>query len=159
MSILLNERFASKVLYGLVAVIALLVVMELHPPGALEAILTLFVATLAIAMAEAYSETIAAMLVSERRPTAAEMRHLWSEVTPIISSAQPSMLVLAAALLGLISVEGALQLAQLVSIALLFLYGFRVGQLLHGTLLRQVFTGLLMASAGLLIVLIKVLFH
>lgn len=159
MSFLLNEKFASKVVYGLVAVMALLVVLELHPPSALSAIITLYITTLAIALAEAYSEAVASMLTLKRRPTASELKHLWQEVTPIISSSQPAVIILLAALVGVISVEVALQLAQAAVIVLLFLYGLRIGQFLHATLPRQIVTGLFMASAGLIVVLLKVVIH
>lgn len=159
MSRLLDERFTSRVLYGLITTMALLNVLELHPPSALAAIVTLLGTNLAVALAEAYSETIAEMLVTQRRPTVAELRHVWHEVTPIIASTQPSILICLLALVGVISVEAALQFSQAVVVGLLFFYGFRVGQLLHATFLRQIFTGLFMASTGLFIVLIKMLLH
>lgn len=159
MSYLLNEKFAAKVLYGLISVLAVLVVLELHPPTALAAIVTVLGTTFAIALAEAYSETVAEMLVNERKPTAAEFRHLWDEVAPIISSSQPAILLLLLAMFGLFSVETALRIGQYVVIGLLFLYGLRVGHLLHGSLPRQILTGLVMASGGLAIVLIKALIH
>lgn len=159
MSFLLNEKFAGRVLYGLITVMALLAVLELHPPSALTAIVTLFGTTLALALAEGYSEAIAHMLLTQQRPTAGEMQHLWQDVAPIISSSQPAILVLVLALLDVISVAEALQIAQIVVIGLLFAYGFRVGRLLHQSLLRQIATGVIMASAGLFIVAIKVFMH
>lgn len=159
MSYLLKKQFASKVLYGLISVLALLGVLELHPPTALTAIVTLLGTTFVIALAEAYSETVAEILVKERKPTIGELRHLWHEVAPIVSSSQPAIWLLLLSLLGILSVETALRLGQYVVIGLLFLYGFRVGQLLHGSLSRQILTGLVMASGGLVIVLIKALLH
>jgi hypothetical protein len=159
MAFFLNEKFASKIIYGLITVMALLAVLELHPPSALAAMVTLFGTALALALAEAYAEMVARMLHLQREPSSAEFRHLWRDVSPIVSSALPAIAILFLALFDILSVGDALELAQIVGIGLLFLYGFRIGQSLHEPLLRQMFTGIFMASAGLLIVLIKVLLH
>lgn len=84
---------------------------------------------------------------------------IWRDVAPVVSSALPAIAILFLALFGIMSVGDALEIAQFVGIGLLFFYGFRIGQYLHEPLLRQVFSGVFMASAGLLIVLIKVLLH
>ena len=70
-----GERFSkhsvSKAIYGSISVLAVLLVLEEHPPAAWRAAVTLFGSALAIALAEAYSETVAEMISRRVRLTGA----------------------------------------------------------------------------------------
>ena len=154
-----NHHFAEKAIYGLITVLAVLVVMEEHPPVAWRGALTLFGTTLAVALVETYAATIAWMLTRQRRLGREELRTIWHEVTPVMTGAQAPTIVLLLSAAGLYPVGRAITIAEAVIVVFLFGYGLRVGQLLHQSFLRQVISGLILVAIAGLVVAIKVLFH
>ena len=156
---LFDRGFVSRAIYGSISVLAVVLVMQEHPPGVARAAATLFGTSLAIALAEAYSETIAEMLAQRRNLDLKETREIWQHVQPILFAANlPTAVVLLSAA-GAFSVEEALNLAELAIYVSLFVWGARVGHLLHDSWLRILLSALITVAIGLLIGLIKVVFH
>lgn len=138
-------------------ILAVLDVMGDHPPVAWRAALILFGTTFAVALIDVYAESISLVLTNTgERP---DLKELWHEVSPVLIGAQAPTMVMIASQLGLWSVERAITISQVLSFLILFGFGFRVGQTLHGTLLRQVLSGLVLVGVGALIVGIKVAAH
>ena len=54
----------SRAIYGLITVLAVLQIMELHPPSPWQGTVTLLGTTIAVALADAYSDSIAMMLAA-----------------------------------------------------------------------------------------------
>jgi hypothetical protein len=149
----------SKAIYGVVTVLAVLQVLEAHPPTAWSGAVFLFGTTVAVAMVDAYSESIAIMLSQERGLTLGDLRDIRHEVAPVLVGAQAPTLLLVASGFGLMSVERAISLAQVVAFLLLFSYGWRVGSLLHEHWLRRIVSGLILVAIGAIAVGIKAAFH
>jgi hemolysin III len=156
---LFDHNFAAKAIYGLVTVLALLLVMEDHPPEALPGAISLFGATLAVALLDLYAESVAEMLSHSRRLTQIEIRKVWEDVRPVLIGAQAPTLIMLLSALGLFSVETAIDFARVVIFLTLFLFGIQVGRKLHENVLRQLLSGLYLVALAGLIVGIKVLFH
>ena len=135
------------------------VTMEEHPPSAWRGAVILFGTTLAVAMLDTYTETVAGMLFQGRRLTHAEVHAIWHDVSPVMVGAQVPTLVLLLSALGFFSVERAITIAEVVCVLFLFGYGYRVGQLLHERWFQQLASGLLLVAIGGLIVGIKALVH
>jgi hemolysin III len=149
----------SRAIYGSISVLAVVLVMQEHPPSVARAAATLFGTSLAIALAEAYSETIAEMLAQRRGLNLNETGDIWRRAQPILFAANvPTAIVLIAAA-GLFSVDDALNVAEFAIYVSLFIWGVRVGQLLHDSWLRALASGLITTGIGVLIGLIKVVFH
>jgi hemolysin III len=149
----------SRAIYGLISVLAVLQVLELHPPSAWQATGAVFGTTFAVALVEAYSDSIAVMLAAGRALTRNDLRAIWRDVAPVLVGAQGPTVLLLLSAFGLISVDVALSLAQVVAFLFLFGYGWRVGQLLHEHWLRQLASGLLLVAIGGIAVGIKAAFH
>lgn len=145
----------SKAIYGLITVLAVLQVLVAHPPSAWQATGALFGATIAVALADAYSACLASMLGAGRALTREDARTIWHEVAPVMVGAQGPTVLLLVSALGLLSVGAALSLAQAVAFVLLFGYGWRVGQLLHERWWLQLANGLLLVAIGGIVVGIK----
>jgi hemolysin III len=154
-----DYSFASKAIYGTLTVMAVIVAMEDHAPSALSAAAQLFGATLALAVAEAYAEIIADTLNKRRKLSAEEGREILGKVSPVLFGAQVPTLVFLMSDGGLFSVETAIQISKVLVLVLLFVYGLRVAQVLHKNHLIQILSGLIIMSAGFVVVLIKHLFH
>lgn len=154
-----SRAAVSRAIYGLVTVLAVLQVMEIQHPSAWQGTATLFGTTLAVALVDAYSDAIAEMLAERRRLTRDDLREIGREVAPALAGAQPPTLLLLISAFGLISVEQAISLAQIVALVLLFGYGLRVGQLLHDDWLRRFAGGLVVVAIGGIVVGVNAAFH
>jgi hypothetical protein len=154
-----DYSFASKAIYGAIAVMAVIVAMEAHPPTALFAAAQSFGVTLAVAVAETYAEIIAHTLDIERKVNKEEWREVWRKVSPVLFGAQAPTLVFLLSAGGLFSVETAIAVSKVLVLALLFVYGFETARFLHKERFVQILSGLVIMSAGAVIVLINYLFH
>ncbi|MBX3069134.1 MAG: hypothetical protein KF883_01400 [Thermomicrobiales bacterium] len=105
------------------------------------------------------SESIAAMLARDHSLSWDEVSEILHDVAPVLIGSQVPTLVVLLAVVGLIGHETALQLASAAAFILLFGYGFAVGRMLGGSLIRQVGSGLVLVVIGALIVGIKAAFH
>jgi hemolysin III len=133
--------------------------MELHPPGAWRGAITLFGTTLVVALIEVYAETIGEMLGRSGRLGRQDVAHMWHDAAPVMVGAQGPTVVLVLSALGLMSVETAIDIAQVIAFLTLFGYGWRIGQLLDRRWTRQLFSGLILIAIGGLLVGIKAAFH
>lgn len=149
----------SKAIYGVITVLAVLQALEIQPPSAWRGTVILFGTTVAVALVDAYCESIAAMLTERHRLSGRDLRTIVRDVTPVLAGAQGPTLLLLLSAFGLLSVASAISLAQVVAFVLLFGYGWRVGQLLHEHWLRQLASGLVLVAIGGLAVGIKTVFH
>ena len=154
-----DYSFASMAIYGSLTVMAVIAAMENHPPTALSAAAQLFGVTVAIAVAKAYAEIIADTLQRGRRLDAGEWREILRKVAPVLFGAQAPTLVFLMSASGLFSVETAIQVSKFLVLLLLFVYGLRVAQVLHQKRLVQILSGLMIMSAGIVVVAINYLFH
>lgn len=154
-----NSTFVARAVYGLITVLAVLQTMELHPPEPWRAAVTVFGTTLAIALIEVYAETIGELLGRRDRLARKDLVHFWHDATPVLVGAQGPTIALILSALGVMSVETAIDIAQLVAFATLFAYGWRVGQMLNVPIVRRIVSGLVLVGIGVLLVLIKAAFH
>lgn len=153
-----ETRIASTV-YGLITVLAVVEILQRHPPSALVCAVTLFGTTLAVALVDAYSEWIARILAEGHALGFDDLKGIVRSAATVMIGAQGPTVVLLICAAGLGSVEGALSVARLVALISLFGYGIRVGQMIHVGRLRQIMSGLALLVIGLVIVLIKAAFH
>jgi hypothetical protein len=154
-----DYSFASMAIYGSLTVMAVVIAMEDHPPPSLSAAARLFGVTVAIAAAKAYAELIADTLTRGRKLNAEEGRGLLHKVSPILFGAQAPTVVFLMSAFGWFSVETAIQVSRLLVLMLLFVYGLRVGQVLHKTRFVQIASGLAIMSAGAVIAFMNFRFH
>jgi hemolysin III len=149
----------SRAIYGLMTVLAVLQVVMEHPDSPWASAVSLFGATLAVALVDAYSESIGAMLVRRRSLDWQEFREVVRQVAPVMIGAQAPTIVVLLSVAGLIEHESALRLAEVVTFVFLFGYGFAVGRMLGGSLARQLASGIALLAIGALIVGIKAALH
>ena len=154
-----NKAFVAKSLYGSVTLLAVLLSLEDHLPTAWHGASLLFGTALSVALAEAFSESISQVIAGKKRLDRAELRAIWHETRPVLLAAYPPLLMMVLAGIGWLSVATAITLAKRLIYATLFLYGLRIGYLLHGPKLRMFLAGVFTLGIGGLLGLIKLLFH
>jgi hemolysin III len=154
-----SRTFVAHAVYGLITVLAALHALEVHPPSAWRGAVILFGTTLAVALLDAYSLTIAEMLARKERLSGEEMLEIGRDVAPVMVGAQGPTLVMILSAFGLFTVENAIDIAQGVALVSLFGYGWRIGKLLHERWPMQLLNGVLLVAIGGLLVGIKAVFH
>lgn len=154
-----DKDFVAKAIYGLITVLAVVLVMEEHPPTAWIAAGTLFGTVLVVALAETYSKTIAEIIAGQRRLDRQEIIEIWQDTRPILLSANLPTLVILLSAAGLYSMQTALLIAKYAIYLALFCYGLQVAHLLHASRWRILLSGLFTAGLGALIGLMKFLLH
>ncbi len=155
----LSRTSVAKATDGLITVLAVLAVLDEHPPVAWRGAVTLSGTTLAVALVDTYAETIAGMLAHQRRLTTTELREIWRDVSPGLVGAQAPTLVLLPSAFGLFPVERPPAIAEVVAFLLLFGHCWRVGKTLYQHWLRQLISALGFVVIGRFIVAVKAVFH
>ena len=143
----LGSRQVSRVIYGAIIGLALVVALEAHPPPAHAVIATLIGTTVAVALAELYSELIGFETVRRRKAGREERRDLYGDMAAVsFGLAFPTVFFVLAAV-GVLSDDAAFTVAKWAGLGLIGLYGF-AGARLSGAGLR---TSIIQATAVALI--------
>jgi hypothetical protein len=150
----LQSRDVTRVIYGAVIGLALVVALEAHPPAAGEAAAAVLGTAVAVGFAEIYSELVGAEARTHIPMRRAQVRAAAAEAAPVMFGAGfPAVFFLLAAV-GTIDVALAFTLSKWTGLGLICLYGFVAGRLsgsgVGGAVLHAAAVG---AIGGALIVL------
>ena len=81
------------------------------------------------------------------------------KVSPLLFGSQGPTVVMLMSAFGFFSVDTAVEVSKVLVFVLLFVYGLRVAQVLHQNRLVQLASGIVIMSAGGVVVLINYLLH
>ena len=155
----LRSRQVSRVIYGAIIGLALVVALEVHPPkpGAVAA--TLVGTAFAVGLAEAYSEIVALETRGRRHARRSELRHLGADVAAVATGVGfPAVYFLLAAV-GSIETSSAFALAKWTGLAVVGVYGF-AGARASGTgMVGSLLQAAVVALAGAFLIALKALVH
>jgi hypothetical protein len=120
----LGSRQVSRVIYGAIIGLALVVALEAHPPAAGVVIATLLGTAVAVALAELYSELVGFETGERRRASLSELRHLGADMAAVaFGIAFPAVFFVLAAT-GFLENEAAFTAAKWTGLGLIGPYGF-----------------------------------
>ncbi|MGH8939008.1 MAG: hypothetical protein ACRDV2_06625, partial [Actinomycetes bacterium] len=119
-----DGHYAARSVYGAIVVLAMLLALEEHPPGPLQAALVVAGTVLAVLVAEAYAELLGLEVGLGRPASRAERRAKLRDLGVMTIAAEGPVLVFVLAGLGLIDEDRAFRLAVWITIGMLFLEGF-----------------------------------
>jgi VIT1/CCC1 family predicted Fe2+/Mn2+ transporter len=155
----LGTRQVARVIYGAIIGMALIVVLEEHPPGAANVVALLVATAVAVGLAELYSEVVAAETRTRHRIAAEHVREILDDVLAVgFGICFPSVFFLVAAL-GAMDVETAFSLAKWSGIGLIGFYGFCAARLAGARLPRALLHGCAAAAIGAALILFKAVVH
>jgi len=155
----LGSEQVGRVVYGAIIGLAVLVVMESHPPSAAVVAGTLVGTGVAVALAEAYSEFLGAETRYRRRVEHERAAQITAQALAVgFGTAFPAAIfVLAEA--GVLAVGTAFVVAKWSGVGLIGFYGFCAGRLAGAGVAAALVQALAVAVVGALLIALKALLH
>ncbi len=155
----LGSHQVSRVTYGAIIGLALLVALEAHPPPPGAVVATLLGTAVAVALAELYAEVLGTETRMHRRVAREEYRRFGADMVAVgFGIGFPAVFfVLASA--GVLEVDTAFTVAKWSGLGLISSYGFAAARLAGNGLARSLLQALAVGVVGGLLILLKSLIH
>ena len=155
----LRSRQVSRVVYGSIIGLALVVALEAHPPPTGAVIATLLGTAVAVALAELYSELVGFETQGLRDATRAQRRELAADMAAVsLGIAFPVVFfVLAAA--GVLDEDTAFTVAKWTGLALIGAYGYAGARLSGAGVVASLTRAAMVALIGAFLIALKALVH
>jgi len=155
----LASRDMSRVIYGAIIGLALVLALQQHPPSATQAFGALVATAIAVGLADVYSEYVGAEARHQRAVTREELSGLFADAGWVAFGAGFPAVFLFLAAVGLIDDDTAFNLAKWTGLGLILTYGYVAGRLAGNPVARALLhSAWLGVIAGALIAL-KALLH
>ncbi len=155
----LASRQVTRVVYGAIIGLTLIVTLEKHPPSAGVVIGTLLATALAVAFAEIYAEYVGTETREKHRINRSEFAHMLDDgIAVAFGVAFPGVFfVLSAA--HVFELDTAFALAKWSGLGLIAFYGFCAGRLAGASLGRSFLQAIAVAAIGGAVIAFKALIH
>jgi hypothetical protein len=155
----LATRQVARVIYGAIIGMALIVVLEDHPPSAGAVAGELVATAFAVSLAELYSEIVAAEARTQRRLVREELREIMDTAAAVaFGIAFPAVFfVLAAA--GAIQLDSAFTAAKWSGVGLIAFYGFCAARLAGTRVAGALLQAFAVGAVGIVLIAFKALVH
>ena len=155
----LGSRQVSRVLYGSIIGLALVVALEAHPPRAAAVAVTLVATAVAVGLAELYSEVLGTETRTRRRVERQQIIDILDEIGAVaIGVAFPGVFFLLAAV-GAFDLDAAFTIAKWSGLGLIATYGFAAARLTGDTVPRSLLRAGTAALIAAFLIAIKALLH
>ncbi|SFL94023.1 hypothetical protein [Geodermatophilus ruber] len=155
----LGSRQVARVVYGAIIGLALVVVLEAHPPGAGVTAAWLLGTALAVALAELYSEVVGVETSERHRVTRPQLAHLLDDALAVgFGVGFPALFFLIAAV-GVMEVGTAFTIAKWTGLGLIGFYGYWAARFAGTPVPRALLQGAAVALVGAVLIALKALLH
>jgi hypothetical protein len=155
----LGSRQVSRVIYGSIIGLALVVALEAHPPPPAAVIASLLGTAVAVALAELYSELVGFETIRRRKAGASELGRLSADVGAVaFGIAFPAVFFLLATTDAL-QVETAFTVAKWTGVGLIGVYGYAGARLSGAGVAASLVQAAAVALIGAALILLKSLVH
>jgi hypothetical protein len=155
----LGSNQVSRVIYGAIIGLALVVALEHHPPRPAVMVATLLGTGIAVGLAELYSEIVGTEVRTGRRVDRARVREIGTDVGAVVFGiAFPAVFFLLSAA-GAMEVETAFTLAKWSGLALIGFYGFYAARLSGMRVPAALVQAAAVAAVGGFLIGLKALVH
>jgi hypothetical protein len=153
----LGSRQVSRVVYGAIIGMALVVALEVHPPSPGVIVATLLGSAVAVGLAEVYSELLGVETRTRRHVRGAELRHMAGDALGVaFGIAFPAVFFILAAAHA-IEAGTAFTIAKWSGVGLIGFYGFSASRLAGDALAASLVRGLVAALIGASLIALKAL--
>jgi hypothetical protein len=155
----LGSRQVSKIVYGSIIGMALIVAVEGHPPGPGVMAVWLLGTAIAVGLAEVYSEVVGIETSTRHRVTRREWGQLFEAAVAVaVGVAVPAVFFLLSAL-GLLAVDTAFSIAKWSGLGLIGFYGFWAARFAGASTHQALLKAVLVALIGGGLIVLKSLVH
>lgn len=155
----LGSRQVSRVLYGSIIGLALVVAVEAHPPSSGVIAVTLLASAIAVGLAELYSEIVGTETRTRARLERQQVVAILDEVGAVAAGvAFPSIFFVLAAL-GAFDRDTAFAIAKWSGLGLITAYAFAAARLTGATLPASLVRSGMAALIAAFLIVIKALLH
>ena len=155
----LGSRQVSRVLYGAIIGLALIVALEAHPPSAGTIALALLGTAIAVALAELYSEIVGTETRTRARLHWRQLSGLLDEAGAVALGVVFPALFFVLAVLGVFGLDTAFAVAKWSGLALITAYGFAAARLTGETFVGSLLRAAIAALIATFLIVIKALLH
>ena len=155
----LGSRQVSRVIYGAIIGLAVVVGLEHHPPPAHAVVATLLGTAMAVSLAEVYSEIVGTETRTHARVTPRRLHAIRDETVAVAFGVGFPAAFFAAAWIGLMEVDTAFTVAKWTGLGLIGFYGFAAARLAGAGVLRAGLQAVAVGSIGAILIGLKALVH
>ena len=155
----LGTQQVARVIYGAIIGMALVVVLEAHPPKAGEVVTALVATAVAVALAEVYSDVVGTETRTRRHISREQVREIAGEAGAVaVGIAFPALFFILAAA-GAMDLTTAFRVAKWSGVALIAFYGFCAGRLSGESVPASLLQGFAVCLVGIALIAFKALVH
>src|SRR5215208_2249856 len=155
----LDSDEVTRVIYGSVIGLALVVALEAHPPTIGQTIGAILGTAIAVGLAEIYSDVIGTEARMRRRPRAGEIRTTTRGAAAVIFGAGFPAIFFVLAGLGAFGGSAAFTLSKWTGLGLIGTYGFVAGRLSGSSVPRAALHAAAVGAIGGVLIALKALLH
>jgi hypothetical protein len=153
----LDSHQVSRVIYGAIVGLALIVAMEDHPPATAVVVGTLLATAVAVALAELYSEVVGTTARLRRPIDGPGVRHALNDVVAVAIGVAFPVVFFVLAAVGAIELQTAFTVAKWSGLGLIGFYGFCAAKLSGADLWSSLLQAIAVGALGALLIAIKAL--
>lgn len=155
----LGSRQVSRVVYGSIIGVALIVALQSHPPSAAVMIGWLAGTGIAVGLAELYSEVVGEETRTRKRVTRRRLRHMSEDATVVAFGIAFPVVFFLFPLAGIGSVETAFTIAKWSGLGLVGFYGFWAARLAGAPWHRAILYAVGVAAVDAVLIALKAFLH
>jgi hypothetical protein len=155
----LGSNQVSRVVYGAIIGLALVVALESHPPPPGAVIASLLGTGVAVALAEVYSETLGMEVRSRRRVEGASRRAIWTDTIAVVFGVTFPAVFFVLAAAGAMDTDTSFELAKWSGLGLIAFYGFCAARLSGAGLAAATVKAVGAALIGAFLIALKAIVH
>jgi hypothetical protein len=155
----LGTAQVARVIYGAIIGMALVVVLEDHPPSAGRVATALVATALAVALAELYADVVGTETRTRRHITRHQVREMAGEAGAVAFGVVFPAVFFLLASAGVMKIDTAFTVAKWSGVGLIGFYGFSGGRLSGEGLVASLAQGLGACLIGVILIAFKALVH
>jgi hypothetical protein len=155
----LGSTQVSRVLYGSIIGLALVVALEAHPPSAGVMVASLLSTAVAVGLAEMYSEVLGTEIRTRHRVERTHFHEIATDVGAVAFGISFPAVFFLLSTVGAMEVDTAFELAKWTGLGLIGFYGFCAGRLSGMRLPRALLQAAAVAAIGGFLIALKALIH
>jgi hypothetical protein len=155
----LGTHQVGRVIYGAIIGMALIVVLEGHPPKPARVVTALVATALAVGLAELYSELVGMQTRLRERVSRQHVREVLRDVLAVAFGILFPAVFFVLAAVDAIDLDTAFDIAKWSGVALIGFYGFCAARLAGDGLVESLVRGLVAGAIGATLIGFKALVH